>query len=101
MIKVKTKNGQMLVCQDPSCRTKKNVQRKTNPRCPNCKKKLTLFGKGKEAVYGCVVDMLKRKHMDQRMKSKSSGKVSRKEMKKYMNKNEGLDNNPFKDALKN
>ncbi|EWP19656.1 hypothetical protein, partial [Staphylococcus aureus] len=30
-----------------------------------------------------------------------SGKVSRKEMKKYMNKNEGLDNNPFKDALKN
>ncbi|HHQ1551245.1 TPA: hypothetical protein ACSO4J_001637, partial [Staphylococcus aureus] len=22
-------------------------------------------------------------------------------MKKYMNKNEGLDNNPFKDALKN
>ncbi|EVQ90574.1 hypothetical protein P562_02503, partial [Staphylococcus aureus M1422] len=23
------------------------------------------------------------------------------EMKKYMNKNEGLDNNPFKDALKN
>ena len=24
MIKVKTKNGQMLVCQDPSCKTKKN-----------------------------------------------------------------------------
>lgn len=35
MIKVKTKNGQMLVCQDPTCKTKKNVQRKTNARCPN------------------------------------------------------------------
>ena len=33
----------MLVCQDPSCKTKKNVQRKTNARCPNCKKKMTLF----------------------------------------------------------
>lgn len=102
MIKVKTKNGQMLVCQDPSCKTKKNVQRKTNARCPNCKKKLTLFGKGKEAVYRCVCGHSETQaHMDQRMKSKSSGKVSRKEMKKYMNKNEGLDNNPFKDALKN
>lgn len=54
MIKVKTKNGQMLVCQDPKCKTKKNIQRKTNARCPNCKKKMTLFGKGKEAVYRCV-----------------------------------------------
>ncbi|WP_237761081.1 hypothetical protein, partial [Staphylococcus aureus] len=38
---------------------------------------------------------------DQRMKPKSSGKVSRNEMIKDMNKNEGLDNNPVKDALKN
>ena len=35
------------------------------------------------------------------MKEKSSGKVSKKEMKKYMNQQEELDNNPFKDALKN
>ncbi|MDN6160881.1 MAG: DNA topoisomerase 3, partial [Staphylococcus equorum] len=54
MIKVKTKNGQMLVCQDPTCKTKKNVQRKTNARCPNCHKKMTLFGRGKDAVYRCV-----------------------------------------------
>ena len=39
MLKVKTKNGQMLVCQDPTCKTKKNQQRQTNARCPNCKKK--------------------------------------------------------------
>ncbi|CAM4152531.1 DNA topoisomerase III [Staphylococcus schweitzeri] len=102
MIKVKTKNGQMLVCQDPSCKTKKNIQRKTNARCPNCKKKLTLFGRGKEAVYRCVCGHSETQaHMDQRMKNKTSGKVSRKEMKKYMNQDEGLDNNPFKDALKN
>lgn len=43
MIKVKTKNGQMLVCQDPKCKTKKNIQRKTNARCPNCKKKNDLI----------------------------------------------------------
>ena len=75
MIKVKTKNGQMLVCQDPSCKTKKNVQRKTNARCPNCKKKMTLFGKGKEATYRCICG--------------------------YTSSDEKLENNPFKDALKN
>ncbi|PNZ69135.1 DNA topoisomerase III [Staphylococcus croceilyticus] len=102
MIKVKTKNGQMLVCQDPSCNTKKNVQRKTNARCPNCKKKMTLFGRGKDAVYRCVCGHTETQaHMDQRLKNKASGKVSKKDMKKYMNKDETIDNNPFKDALKN
>lgn len=102
MIKVKTKNEQMLVCQDPKCKTKKNIQRKTNARCPNCKKKMTLFGKGKEAVYRCVCGHTEtQSQMDKRMREKTNGKVSRKEMKKYINKKEEIDNNPFKDALKN
>lgn len=102
MIKVKTKNGQMLVCQDPKCKTKKNIQRKTNARCPNCKKKMTLFGKGKEAVYRCVCGHTEtQSQMDKRMREKTNGKVLRKEMKKYINKKEEIDNNPFKDALKN
>ena len=92
----------MLVCQDPKCKTKKNIQRKTNARCPNCKKKMTLFGKGKEAVYRCVCGHTEtQSQMDKRMRDKTNGKVSRKEMKKYINKKEEIDNNPFKDALKN
>lgn len=102
MIKVKTKNGQMLVCQDPSCKTKKNVQRKTNARCPNCKKKMTLFDRGKDATYRCVCGHTETQaQMDQRMKNKGTGKISKKDMKKYMNNDDSLDNNPFKDALKN
>lgn len=101
MIKVKTKNGQMLVCQDPSCKTKKNVQRKTNARCPNCHKKMTLFGKGKQATYRCVCGHSEtQEQMDKRHKNKGKNKVSKREMKKYMGKEE-LDNNPFQDALKN
>ncbi|SCS73149.1 DNA topoisomerase III [Staphylococcus caeli] len=101
MIKVKTKNGQMLVCQDPQCKTKKNVQRKTNARCPNCHKKMTLFGRGKEAVYRCVCGHTETQaQMDKRHKNKKSDKVNKKDLKKYMNNNEGLENNPFQDALK-
>lgn len=101
MIKVKTKNGQMLVCQDPSCKTKKNVQRKTNARCPNCHKKMTLFGKGKDAVYRCICGHTETQvQMDKRHKNKKSDKVNKKDMKKYMNQNETIENNPFQDALK-
>lgn len=101
MIKVKTKNGQMLVCQDPQCKTKKNVQRKTNARCPNCQKKMTLFGRGKDAVYRCVCGHTETQaQMDKRHKNKKSDKVNKKDLKKYMNNDEGIENNPFQDALK-
>ncbi|WP_432724762.1 DNA topoisomerase III [Staphylococcus equorum] len=101
MIKVKTKNGQMLVCQDPTCKTKKNVQRKTNARCPNCHKKMTLFGRGKDAVYRCVCGHTESQdQMDKRHKNKKSDKINKKDMKKYMNKDEGIENNPFQEALK-
>lgn len=101
MLKVNTKNGSMLVCQDPNCKTKKNVQSKTNERCPNCHKKMTRFGTGKDATYRCVCGHTESQaQMDKRHKTKKNDKVSKKDMKKYLNKDEGLENNPFQDALK-
>ncbi|MBF7016458.1 DNA topoisomerase III [Staphylococcus durrellii] len=101
MLKVNTKNGSMLVCQDPNCKTKKNVQSKTNARCPNCHKKMTRFGTNKDAVYRCVCGHTETQiQMDKRYKSKKTEKVSKKDMKKYLNNDEGVENNPFQDALK-
>ncbi|WP_414054421.1 DNA topoisomerase III [Macrococcus equi] len=101
MLEKKTRNGKMLVCQDPTCGTKKNVQRQTNARCPECKKKLVLHGKGPKAMYSCKCGFREtQEQMDKRFKSKKTGKVSKNEMKKYMKKDEPI-NNPFADALKN
>ncbi|WP_414047543.1 DNA topoisomerase III [Macrococcus equi] len=101
MLEKKTRNGKMLVCQDPACGTKKNVQRQTNARCPECKKKLVLHGKGPKAMYSCKCGFREtQEQMDKRFKSKKTGKVSKNEMKKYMKKDEPI-NNPFADALKN
>ena len=100
MLKVKTKNGSMLVCQDPSCKTKKDVKTQTKARCPHCKKRLTKFGTGNQATYRCVCGHTEtQEQMNQRLKSKGKDKVSKRDMKKYM-KDEDIDNNPFKDALK-
>lgn len=101
MLEVKTRNGKMLVCQDPTCKTKKNVQRKTNARCPNCKKKLTLHGTGKKAMYSCTCGFREtQEQMDKRFNSRKTSKVSKRELNKYMQKEEPV-NNPFADALKN
>ncbi len=100
MLKVKTKNGSMLVCQDPSCKTKKDVKTQTKARCPQCKKRLTKFGTGKQATYRCSCGYTESQvQMDKRFKNKGKDKVNRKDMKKYM-KEDTLENNPFKDALK-
>lgn len=100
MLEKKNRNGKMLVCSDPSCNTKKNVQRKTNARCPECKKKLTLHGKGPKAMYSCTCGFREtQEQMDKRFISKKTGKVSKNEMKKYMQKEEPI-NNPFVDMLK-
>ena len=62
---------------------------------------MTLFGKGKQATYRCVCGHSEtQEQMDRRHKNKGKSKVSKREMKKYMGKEE-LDNNPFQDALKN
>ncbi|PNZ29197.1 DNA topoisomerase III [Staphylococcus rostri] len=100
MLRVKTKNGSMLVCQDPSCKTKKDVKTPTKARCPQCKKRLTKFGTGKQATYRCSCGYTEtQEQMDKRFKNKGKDKVSKRELKKYM-KDEQLENNPFKEALK-
>ncbi|NJH99932.1 DNA topoisomerase III [Staphylococcus hyicus] len=100
MLKVKTKHGSMLVCQDPACKTKKDVKTQTKARCPKCKKRLTKFGTGGQATYRCVCGHTETQaQMNQRLKSKGKDKVSHRDMKKYM-KDDELDHNPFKDAMK-
>ena len=67
----------MLVCQDPSCHTKRifNVKRMHVVLTV----KMTLFGRGKEAVYRCVCGHTETQaQMDQRLKNKNNGKVSKK-----------------------
>lgn len=53
-----------------------------------------------KATYRCVCGHTEtQEHMDERLKNRKSGKIGKKEMKKYM-QTEEVENNPFKDALK-
>src|SRR5699024_3330670 len=54
MLEIENKHGKMLRCKDSSCNYKKNIYKNTNARCPNCKKKMRMFGEGSGKTFTCV-----------------------------------------------
>jgi len=54
LLRVKGKQGEMLVCPDRTCGYRRNLTQTTNARCPNCHKKLELRGNGEDSIFACV-----------------------------------------------
>ncbi len=54
LLLVKGKRGDMLVCPDRECGFRKSVTQTTNARCPNCHKKLELWGEGDKQTFACA-----------------------------------------------
>src|SRR5699024_11045069 len=54
MLEIENKHGKMRRCKDRSCNYKKNIYKNTNARCPNCKKKMRMFGEGSGKTFTCV-----------------------------------------------
>ena len=54
LLLVKGKRGDMLVCPDRECGFRKSVTQVTNARCPNCHKKLELWGEGDKRMFACA-----------------------------------------------
>ena len=82
MLEVNGKRGKMLVCADRACGTRQNVSTVTNARCPECKKKLELFGDGEGRIFVCrcgyrekLSSFEKRRKTEQGTKAASKGEV--------------------------
>lgn len=102
LLEVKTKKGQMLVCQDRACGYRKNVARITNARCPECKKKLELRGEGEGQIFVCSCGYREKyASFKQRMSKEKKGMVSRREISQYLKQqNQHQEGNPaLKEAL--
>ncbi len=102
LLEVNGKRGKMLVCSDRECGYRENLSIKTNARCPNCHKKMDLYGEGNNKKYICTCGFReKQSSFHEKSKNSSSGKVSRQDMKKYMNSSFSDEVSPFELALKN
>jgi len=100
MLEVENRQGKMLRCKDRSCNYKKNIYKNTNARCPNCKKRLKLYGEGEGQTFTCVCGHREKlSTFNERRKKEQNKRVSKKDVNKYLKKQDDFTNNPFADAL--
>lgn len=103
MLEVNGKKGKMLVCSDRSCGTRKNVSFVTQARCPECKKKLELFGDGDGRIFVCKCGYREKLSAFEKRKAQTSGSsASKSEVQQYLKKNQKAEPaapNPFAKAF--
>lgn len=103
MLSVNGKNSRMLVCQDRECGHRETIARTSNARCPVCHKKMELIGKGDAQTFTCSCGHREKLSAFQERRKKEGAGVSKKDVAKYLKKqqkeaNEPV-NNAFADAL--
>ncbi|WP_174614328.1 DNA topoisomerase III [Virgibacillus ihumii] len=101
MLEIKNKHGRMLVCQDRSCGHKKNIAKHTNARCPNCHKRMEMRGEGEGKMFTCKCGHREKlSTFNKRMKQEKKQKVSKKDVNKYLKKqDDGFTNNALAEQL--
>src|SRR5699024_7487842 len=101
MLEIENKHGKMLRCKDRACNYKRNIYKNSNARCPQCKKKMKLYGEGSGQTFRCVCGHSEKlTTFQKRRKQASKSKVSKRDINKYMKKQEEFTNDALKDALK-
>lgn len=101
LLEVNGKRGKMLVCQDRECGHRRNVSTLTNARCPNCKKKLELRGEGDGRIFVCKCGYREKLSAFEKRRANSGGKkADKRDVQKYLKKQEEPVNTALADALK-
>jgi DNA topoisomerase III len=86
MLEINGKRGKMLACPDRECGYHQNLSFTSNARCPNCHKKLEVFGDGEKKIYTCHTCGFREKFdsFNKRLSEKHDG-ASKIEINKYLN----------------
>lgn len=102
LLEVKNKFGTSLVCENRTCKYRKNLEKNSNARCPNCHKKLKIYGEGEKKTYFCECGYREKVNMFHE-KNKSGDDLNKYQLNNYLKnqKKEVPSNNPFLDAFNN
>lgn len=102
LLNISTKIGKKLVCRDRNCDYSKNISKKTNARCPECKKPLDLIGEGDLKTFICRCGYKEKLSSFNQRVEKQSNQMSKKEVQSFLAKTEKKEeafNNPFAQLL--
>lgn len=96
MLEVNGKKGKLLVCSDRLCKTKQSVSVVTNARCPQCHKKLSLFGQGEGRIFVCGCGYREKlSSFEKRKQQEQNGKAaSKREVEQFLRKNQQQEKAP-------
>ena len=101
LLEVNGKRGKMHVCQDRECGYRRSISRKTNARCPVCKKKLELRGEGDGQIFVCSCGHREKLSAFEKRRKNSAGKgAGKRDVQKYLKKQDEPENTAMADALK-
>lgn len=85
MLEINGKHGKMLVCSDRVCGYRQNLSYLSNARCPNCHKKLEVFGESDKKIYVCHTCGFREKFDSfNKQLSEKHGGASKNEVRKYL-----------------
>ena len=90
LLRVNSKKGTMLVCQDRNCNYRRNVSMQTNMRCPNCHKRMELFGEGEKRTYVCRCGFRERADKLHQERKRQRG-ASKQEVRQYLKRQNAQD----------
>lgn len=99
MLEVNGKKGRLLICQDRECGHRKGISKKTNARCPECHKRMELYGEGDGRIYMCKCGYREKlSSFNKRMQDKKSS-ISKHEVTRYMKNQKKAEDKPLNTAL--
>lgn len=101
MLEIDNQRGKMLVCQDRSCGHRRSIFKRTNARCPDCRKRMNLYGEGEGQTFVCSCGHREKlSTFNKRRQKAKNHRASRKDVNKYLKKqDDGFKNNALAEAL--
>ena len=98
LLEVRGKRGPMLICSDRNCGYRKATEQRSQARCPNCHKQLSIRGEGESRLYACVCGYRERvSAFEQTARAAGAGKA---ELQRFLKtEDQGLRNNALAEQL--
>ena len=86
LLEVAGKKGKMLVCQDRECGYRKSLSFLSNVQCPECRKKMEIFGDGEKRVLHCKCGYREKYDVFQKRMEEKKQVMSKREVSAYLEK---------------
>ncbi|SCG84364.1 DNA topoisomerase III [Proteiniborus sp. DW1] len=99
MLEVNGKKGKMLICQDRECGYRKSISKETNARCPNCKKRLQLYGEGEGQIFICNCGFREKLSAFNERRKEAKNTVSKRDVSRYLKEQKKNKEEPINTAL--